>query len=101
MCHSRIHRRNLKKIRFFTILNLSDCEVYMKHCKNCGTFYNSSLPCCPKCNPQLKQYDEEIKTAPKADSQKVKRQWIFLIIGIPALIGMYYLIGLLMRAIGR
>lgn len=64
----------------------------MRFCKTCGTLYGSSLPCCPKCNPVLKEAAKLQESAPEADKSVVRRQWLALIIGIPAFIGAIWLI---------
>ena len=69
----------------------------MKYCKKCGVLYSSELPCCPKCNPAL---EELPKDAPPADRRVVRRQWIALLIGIPALILVLYALIYGMRALG-
>ena len=72
----------------------------MKYCKKCGVLYASSLPCCPKCNPALEQAPDSEPDAPPADPRTVRRQWIALCVGIPALIGVLYLVALVLRALG-
>lgn len=61
-------------------------------CKTCGTLYTDSLGGCPKCNA-LKLEEEQNRAAQQADSapegsdkKTVVRQWIFILIGIPAFI---------------
>ncbi|MEG1523708.1 MAG: hypothetical protein RRZ24_04820 [Clostridia bacterium] len=62
----------------------------MKYCKKCGVLYDGSLPQCPKCNDLLAEYEEP--PAPEASRQIKIRQWIGIIIGIPALIGVIYFV---------
>ena len=53
----------------------------MKYCKKCGVLYSTDV--CPKCGIIV---PEEAKQAEKADPKAVKRQWIALLIAIPAFI---------------
>lgn len=70
----------------------------MKYCKKCGVLYSGLLEVCPKCNAALENPPEE---APReATTQEKRRQWLFLVIGIPALIAFFYLIGLTMQKLG-
>ena len=72
----------------------------MKYCKKCGVLYSSGLPCCPKCNPAVAQRQDSPEAAPEADPRLVRRQWIALCVGIPALIGVLYLVVSALRALG-
>ncbi len=67
----------------------------MKYCKKCGVLYTTDV--CPKCGivPPESQTEEQ---AP-ADKQTVKRQWLALLIGIPAFILVIMLIVYLFRTI--
>ena len=53
----------------------------MKYCKKCGVLYTTDV--CPKCG--VITPDPE-PPAPPADKQTVRRQWIALLIAIPAAI---------------
>ena len=55
----------------------------MKYCKKCHILYSSELPCCPKCNPAL-----------------VRRQWLWLCIGIPLFILLLYAVAYIMKLLG-
>lgn len=72
----------------------------MQFCKTCGTLYDSSLPCCPKCNPILDKKAEYEASAPQADKKQIRNQWIAICIAIPALIGLLYWIGGHMQRLG-
>jgi len=62
----------------------------MKYCKKCGVLYSDLLDACPKCGIPLEDPDAE---APKLAAKGVKiRQWIGLCVGIPAFIGVLYLV---------
>jgi hypothetical protein len=66
----------------------------MKYCKKCGVLYTTDV--CPKCGIAVP--DEEEPSAP-ADPRSVRKQWIALILAIPAVIllimGVIYLLKLL------
>lgn len=67
----------------------------MKYCKKCGVLYATDV--CPKCGI-LPPEQQEAEQAP-ADSRTVRRQWIALLIGIPAFIFAIMLIVYLFRTI--
>ena len=66
----------------------------MKYCKKCGVLYTTDV--CPKCGVIPPEPSEDV---PKADQRTVRRQWITLLIAIPAAIllimGVVYLYRLL------
>ena len=65
----------------------------MKYCKKCGVLYSSLLEQCPKCNTALSEHEAEAQApAPEASRQTKVRQWIALIIGVPALIFFLYFV---------
>lgn len=53
----------------------------MKYCKTCGVLYTTDV--CPKCGVAV---PEEQEPAPPANPKSVRRQWIALVIAIPAAI---------------
>lgn len=53
----------------------------MKYCKKCGVLYATDV--CPKCG--IKE-PEQSPIAEKSDPHTLKRQWIALLIAIPAAI---------------
>lgn len=62
----------------------------MKFCKKCGTLYANDLVTCPKCNSAVIDHVETPQEpAPK---EVVRKQWISILIGIPAFILFIYLI---------
>ena len=72
----------------------------MKHCNKCGTFYSSSLECCPKCSVQKEDTNPKPASDAPENEKSKKRNWIAILIGIPALILFYYLIiGLLRKLV--
>lgn len=59
----------------------------MKYCKACGVLYSTDV--CPKCG--IIEPPEEERTAPPAAPNRTKLQWLAIIIGIPAMIAVFYL----------
>lgn len=70
----------------------------MKYCKKCGVLYAGILECCPKCNEKLSAPPELPEREPT--KKEVRRQWLAIIIGIPALILFCYLVGWTMQTMG-
>ena len=66
----------------------------MKYCKKCGVLYTTDV--CPNCGVAV---PEDQKPAAPAEPKTVRKQWIALIIAIPAAIllimGVLYLLRLL------
>ena len=69
----------------------------MKYCRRCGVLYAEGNACCPRCNAALEEYVPE--EAPVADRSVRLRQWIALCVGIPAMIGVFYLFFWLIRSV--
>ena len=65
----------------------------MKYCKKCGVLYSTDV--CPKCGV-LYPEPEAAEQKPR-DAREVRRNWIALLIGIPAFIGAIMLIVYLFR----
>ncbi len=59
----------------------------MKYCKKCGVLYSTDV--CPKCGIIYPPKTDE--TAP-TEKKSVRRQWLALIIGIPAMIALIYVV---------
>ncbi len=63
----------------------------MKYCKKCGVLYTTDV--CPKCGVVAPEASE---SAPAAAPKTVRRQWIAILIAIPAAIllitGVLYLL---------
>ena len=53
----------------------------MKYCKKCGVLYTTDV--CPKCGILVPEQPQQPE---KADAKTVKKQWIALLIAIPAAI---------------
>ena len=66
----------------------------MKYCKQCGVLYTTDV--CPKCGVAI---PDEQEPAPIAEPRTVRKQWIALLVAIPAAIllimGVLYLLRLL------
>ncbi|MEA5058538.1 hypothetical protein SDC9_189173 [bioreactor metagenome] len=70
----------------------------MKFCKACGTIYDPHAGPCPKCaerellenRAEALAYDE---TMPEEAVRKARtKAWVQIIIGVPAMIGIFYLV---------
>ena len=69
----------------------------LKFCKSCGTLYDDKTIGCPKCaGKQLEQNGNadvtDLGMPPEEVRRRRKSNWIQLVIGIPALIGFFYLV---------
>lgn len=70
----------------------------MKFCKVCGTIYDPAVGPCPRCTERelMEQqaeslaYDEHM--ALEAQAKARRRAWIQIVIGVPAMIGLFYLV---------
>lgn len=76
----------------------------MPFCKKCGTFYPNSLGDCPKCNANalLEEQPPELQAAEMSEeeaSRARRKSWIQILIGVPALIGLLYLVAYLMKVL--
>ena len=74
----------------------------MKFCKQCGTLYDDSNVDCPRCTAKALEPDcDTLAYDSTMDEEKAaklrKKSWIQLIIGVPALIGVIYLAGYLLK----
>lgn len=74
----------------------------LKFCKSCGTLYDEARVECPKCAARALEpdYDELTynREMNEAEADRLRRKsWIQLIIGVPALIGVLYLAGYLIK----
>ena len=73
----------------------------MKYCKKCHILYSSFAAACPKCGTEraaVQAAAQERET--EADKKTVRRDWLWLVIGIPVLIAIMYLIVYLVRLAG-
>lgn len=73
----------------------------MRYCKNCHILYSSEAAACPKCGvpPDAEIAAQRAEAAP-ADKKAVRRDWVWIAIGVPVLIGVIYLLILLLKSIG-
>ena len=66
-------------------------------CKKCGTLYDDSLQC-PKCTERelMREGVVEMTTDTQMDPETLKKErrksWVQLCIGVPAMIGLFYLV---------
>ena len=70
----------------------------MKYCRNCHILYSSQAAACPKCG--VAAPEEQPQEAALPDKAAVRRDWIWIAIGVPVLIGVIYLLILLLKSIG-
>lgn len=61
----------------------------MKYCRKCHILYSSYAAACPKCGAVLQSNAEA--EPPPAEKKTVRRDWLWLVIGIPLLIAVMYL----------
>ena len=71
----------------------------MKYCRNCHILYSSQAAACPKCGIAKPSESTETADAPK-DRSAIRRDWIWIGIGVPVLIGVIYLLILVLKSIG-
>lgn len=73
----------------------------MKYCKRCHILYSSCAAACPKCGADEAARKNAASAEPcEADKKTVRRDWIWLAVGIPLLIGIMYLIVFLVKLAG-
>lgn len=73
----------------------------MKYCKKCHILYSSFAAACPKCGAEeAAAAARNAARSDEADKKTVRRDWLWLVIGIPLLIGIMYLIVFLTKAAG-
>lgn len=70
-------------------------------CKKCGSLYTDSLGSCPKCGSAELQEEltKQQQAGPPADRSAVRKQWIGILIGIPALILFLYFVVYLFHSV--
>lgn len=73
----------------------------MRYCKKCHILYSSFADACPKCGTETAAVRAAAKEKqPEADKKTVRRDWLWLVIGIPVLIAVMYLIVYLVKLAG-
>ena len=70
----------------------------MRYCKRCRILYSSFAAACPKCGVAPEKRTEP---AEASDPKSVRRDWLWLVIGIPLLIAVTYLAVYLVRLAGN
>ena len=70
----------------------------MKYCRNCHILYSSAAAACPKCG--ITEPKADPPTGQKPESRAVRRDWLWILIGVPVLIGVVYLLILLLKSLG-
>lgn len=79
----------------------------LKFCKACGTLYDDSSLDCPRCTARALAESGAAEQATDNDmpeeeiARQRKRHWMQLIIGVPALIGFFYLVFFLFKLLVR
>lgn len=73
----------------------------MKICKQCGTLYGKGTGVCPKCAANEAMLEHENDAPLQLSDEELKRarvkSWIWIILGVPAFIGLIYGIIYLMK----
>ncbi|MCR5611816.1 MAG: hypothetical protein K6F68_08335 [Clostridiales bacterium] len=72
----------------------------MKFCRKCRIFYSSQAAACPKCGVSYEAAKESEIAEGEADKRSVRRDWLWLAIGVPLFIGLIYLLIVLFKSIG-
>lgn len=73
----------------------------MKYCKKCHILYSGYAAACPKCGADKAAAEaKDARAESEPDKKTVRRDWLWLVIGIPALIVVMYLIVLLTKLAG-
>lgn len=72
----------------------------MKFCRKCRIFYSSQAAACPKCGVSVEAAKAVESADGSADKKSVRRDWIWIAVGIPLFILLIYLLILLFRSIG-
>ena len=73
----------------------------MKYCKNCSILYSDEAAACPKCGIDSAKAEAEEIASGKAEHKRVALDWLWLVIGVPLLIGLVYLFVYILRLLGH
>lgn len=79
----------------------------MKFCKACGTLYDENVGECPTCvGAQLQRDDTDFNVTdqnmpPEEVARKRKKDWIWLALGVPGMIALFYGVFALAKALMR
>ncbi len=70
----------------------------MRYCKKCHVLYSSFAAACPKCGALTEKRGEPPDGGePLDDARRVRRDWLWIAVGVPALIAVTYLIVYLVK----
>ena len=69
----------------------------MKYCKKCHILYSDAAGACPKCGVVTPNNDASDEPATPVDKRAVKRDWLWLAVGIPLFIGVICLMIYLLK----
>lgn len=72
----------------------------MRYCKNCRILYSDQAAACPKCGLAAPPEGADAGEEPVPDKNAVRRDWLWIVIGVPALICAVYLIVYLIKTLG-
>lgn len=73
----------------------------MRYCKKCRILYSDKAAACPKCGIDADKAKEEEIASEKAGQKRVALDWLWIVIGVPLLIGLIYLFVYILRIIGH
>ena len=71
----------------------------MKYCKSCHILYSDAAGACPKCGVIQPEKAPAKNDAPQqsADKRSVRRDWLWIAVGVPLFIGLIYLLVYLIK----
>ncbi|MBO4848609.1 MAG: hypothetical protein J5586_05605 [Clostridia bacterium] len=72
----------------------------MKYCRNCHILYSDEAAACPRCGVAAPEKEAAPEPEAQPDPGSVRRDWLYLVIGIPLFIAFSYLIVYLIKTIG-
>ncbi len=73
----------------------------MKYCENCRSFYSDDAAACPKCGIDDEKAKAEEIASGEAEHKRVVLDWLWLLIGVPLLIGLVYLFVYIIKYLGH
>ncbi len=69
----------------------------MKYCRKCHILYSDAAAACPKCGAAEAPVQP---SGEKPEKGRVVRDWLWIVIGVPVLIGVVYALIKLLNSIG-
>ena len=72
----------------------------MRYCRRCHILYSSQAAACPKCGVADSKAKAAESSDSPADNASVRRDWLWILIGVPVLIGVIYFFVKLLNSIG-